>query len=81
VIQIYGRVHGDPFNVTQVLRPGVQLHVNFTKVKNDFYMQSAKSGAATYLKFLDATLHVRHVKPSPTIQLAQTKSLETVNAR
>jgi hypothetical protein len=37
------------------------------------------SGA--YFKFLDATLHVRHVKPSLTIQLAHNKALEEVNTR
>ena len=28
-----------------------------------------------------ATLHVRHVKPSPTIQLAHAKALKKVNAQ
>ena len=42
---------------------------------------STKAGTATVFKFLDAPLHVRHVKPSPTIQLAHAKTLDKVNAR
>jgi hypothetical protein len=37
---------------------------------------SAKADNGAVFKFLDATLHVRHVKPSPTFQLAHSKALE-----
>jgi hypothetical protein len=37
---------------------------------------SAKADTEAIFRFLDATLHVRHVKPSPTIQLAHAKDLE-----
>jgi hypothetical protein len=71
-IEMCGRVHGDLFNVPRLLLPGVQLQIKFTKSKSDIYVMSAKA---------DATLHVKHVKPSPTIQLAHAKALEKLNAR
>jgi hypothetical protein len=80
-IEMYGRVHGDLFNVPRILLPGVQLQIKFTKSKSDFYVMSAKADTEAVFRFLDATLHVRHVKPSPTIQLAHTRALEKVNAR
>ena len=42
---------------------------------------NTKTDTVSVFKFLDATLHVRHMKQSPTIQLAHAKALEKVNAR
>jgi hypothetical protein len=78
---MYGRVHGDLFNVPRLLLSVVQLQIKFTKSKNDFCAMSTQNDTGAVFKFLDATLHVRHVKPLPTIQLAHAKSLERVNAR
>ena len=78
---MYGRDHGDLFNVPRLLLPGVQLQIKFTKPKNDFCVMSTKADTGAVFKFLDGTLHVRHVKPSPTIHLAHAKALEKVNAR
>jgi hypothetical protein len=80
-IEMYGRVHGDLFNVPRLFLPCVQLRIKFTKSKSDFYDMSAKADTEAIFRFLDATLHVRHVKPSPTIQLEHTIALENVNAR
>jgi hypothetical protein len=74
-------VHGDLFNVPRIRLPGEQLQIKFSKSKSDFYVLSTKVGTWAIFRFLDATLHVTHVKPSLTIQLAQTKALEKVNAR
>jgi hypothetical protein len=60
---MYGRVHGDLFNVPQLLLPGVQLQIKFTKAKSDFYVLGTGEDNGAYFKFLDATLHV---KPSPS---------------
>jgi len=53
----------------------------FTISNSDFYVISTKADTGAIYKFLDATLHVKHVKPSPTIPLAHAKALEKVNAR
>jgi hypothetical protein len=77
-IEMYGRVHGDLFNVPQLVLPGVQLQI---KSKSDFYVLSTKTEKGAVFRCIDATLHMRHLKPSLTIQLAHAKALEKVNAR
>ena len=52
-IELYRRIHGDLFNVAQLLLPGVQLQIKFTKAKSDFYVLSTKSDAKAVFKFLD----------------------------
>jgi hypothetical protein len=42
---------------------------------------NTKPETEAIFRFLDATLHVRDVKPSPTIHLAHAKTLEKVKAR
>jgi hypothetical protein len=61
--------------------PLVQLQIKLTKSKSAFYVLSSKADTGAVFRFLDVTLHVRHVKPSPTIQLAHAKALEKVNGR
>jgi hypothetical protein len=78
---MYGRVYGDLFNVPRLLQPEVPLQIKFTKSKNVFFVVSTRVDTGTVFKFLDATLHVRHVKPWPSIQLAHAKALEKVNDR
>jgi hypothetical protein len=79
--EIYGRVHGDLFNVPRLLLPGVQLRIKFTKSKSTFYVMSTVAFTEATFILVDATLHVRHVKPSPTILPAHAKALEKVNAQ
>jgi hypothetical protein len=79
--EMYGRVHGDLFNVPLVFLRGVQLEIKSTKSKSDFNVLSSMSNSSAFFKFLDATLRLRHVTPSPTILLNHTRALEKVNPR
>lgn len=72
---------GDLFNMTRLLLLGVELQIKFTKSKSEFYIFCAKAETWAVLNFMDATLHVRHLKLLPTIQLAHKKVLENVKAR
>jgi hypothetical protein len=80
-IEMYGRFHGDLFNVPHLLLPGIQFQIKFTKYKSDFYILSTKTEKGAVFRFIDATLHVGHVKPSSAVELAHAKALERVNAR
>jgi hypothetical protein len=80
-MEIYGRVNGDSFHVFHLLLPGMQLQIKLTKARSDFYTLTTMEGSGAYIKFMDATLHVRLVKPSPTIRLTHANYLETANAR
>jgi hypothetical protein len=42
-VEMYGRTHSDLFNVPQLLLPGVQLQIKFTKSKKGFYLLVPKS--------------------------------------
>jgi hypothetical protein len=70
---MYGRVYGELLNVPRLLRPEVQLQINFTKPKSDYYAMITKADSGAIFKFLESPLHVRQVKPLPTIQLARPK--------
>ena len=74
-------VHGDIFNAPGLLLPVVKLQMKFTKSKSDLNVMGTKADTGAVFNFLDAPLHVKHVKPSPTIQVIQAKALQTVNIR
>ena len=80
-LEMYGKIHSDIFNIPQLLLPGVQLQITFTKSKSDFYLLGSAVDSKAVFKFLDVTLFVKHVKPSPSLLLAHTNALEKVNAR
>jgi hypothetical protein len=79
--EMCGKIHDDIFNVPQLLPPGVQLQITFTKSKSDFYLLASSADSKAVFRFLDVTLFVKHVKPSPPLLLAHTNELEKVNAR
>ena len=72
-IDMYGHVHSYLLNVSRLLLPGVQLQIKFTRSKSDFIAPSNKADFGAVFRFLDSTLHVRHVIPSLTLHLAQPK--------
>jgi hypothetical protein len=80
VLEVCVRIHGEHFDVPQLLLSGVQLHINFTNGKNPLSPVGQPSDAKAILKFLDATLFAKHVKPSPSFLLAQKNALEKFDA-
>jgi hypothetical protein len=66
---------------SQLLLAGVQLPSKCTKSKSNFYLLSDKNYDKTVFKFLDATLSVKHIRPSPYFSPAHAKALEKVNPR
>lgn len=75
-IVLIGKLHGDLFNVSKLLLPGVKMQIRLTKSKREFYLMSEKDDSKAIFKFLDAALYVRKVKACPTIMLAHVKTLE-----
>jgi hypothetical protein len=64
---MYWCIHDDMFKAPRLLLPGIQLQIKLTKSKTVVYVLSSKNDTAAVFKFVDFTLHVRHLKPSPTI--------------
>ena len=61
--------------------PGVQLQIKFTKSTRDLYVFISKSDTEAVLIFLEDKMRVRHVNPSPSIQLSHSHALEKGNDR
>ena len=55
---------------------GVEVQIKFTKFKSELYFIRSKRDTTTVPKFLEATVKVRHVNPSPTIQFTPHQSFE-----
>jgi hypothetical protein len=80
-IVMYGKLHGDIFNISTLMIPGVNIQVKLTKSKESFYLLSESPDPKVKFQFLDATLYVRKIKSSPNILLAHSKALTKTNAR
>lgn len=80
-IEIVGHFHVDLCNVHGNLFPGVEIQFIFTKSKSELQFLSTRGDTRAFFRFLDVTLHVKHVKLSPTIQLAYAKVFEKLNDR
>jgi hypothetical protein len=78
---MYGKLHGDIFNVATLMIPGVNIQVKLTKSKESFYLLSESPDRKVKFQFLDAALYVRKIKPAPNILLAHSKALSKTNAR
>lgn len=66
-IELYGRIHSDLCNVSQLLLPGVRMEIKLTKAKPEFFLLSTKADSKVKFKFLDAQLMVNRVTPNPNI--------------
>ena len=75
-LELFGKLHSDIFNVPTLLIPGVQIQVKLDRSKSEFYLLTTKHDAKAVFKLTDAALHVRHVKPSPSILIAHTQALK-----
>jgi hypothetical protein len=79
-VEMYGRFHGELFNVARLLLPGVEFQIKLTKSKGDVFLMRSKVETGA-LRFLGDTLQVSHANRSPTIQLPRANFLEKVNVR
>jgi hypothetical protein len=65
VVELYGRLHVDLFNVPQLMLSSVSLRVKLNRSSPEFYMLSTKTAPTGKIKILDATLFVKQVELSP----------------
>ena len=62
VLQPFGRLHSDLFNVAFFLLPEVSLQIRLTNARLRFYMLSKEADSKTTFKFLDAQILVKRIK-------------------
>jgi len=65
ILQLFGNLHSDLFNVSLILLPGVSLQIRLTKDRPSFYTMRKEAGSKTIFKFLDSQFLVKRVKPDP----------------
>ena len=51
-VQLFGRLHGDIFNVIPYLLPGVRLQIKLTNAKRAVYLMNTKNDCTTKFQFL-----------------------------
>jgi len=75
-VELFGRLHSDICKVPLYLLPGVRLQIRLTKAGPRFYLMYKIVDSKIVLKFLDAKLLVRRVRPKSAILLAHTATLK-----
>ncbi len=81
VVDLIGRIHSDIFFQNKYLLNGVNLKVKLIRSKNEFCLVSSDGAADYKVQILEASLFVRRMKISPSIQLAHSRALEKGNAK
>lgn len=72
--ELYGQI--SVMNINRLLIPNVSFNLRLSLENSDFYfMESPTSGEKSVLKILDARLYIRHVTPSPELQISHEKIL------
>jgi len=74
-VQLFGRLHSEPFNVTLFILPDVRLQFRLTKARPSFYMVNKATDSKTTFEFLDAQLLVRRIRTNPVMFLAHNSTL------
>ena len=54
VVELFGPLHMDLYNVHLYLLPGFRLHIRLTKARSSFYMMKRTADSKPVFKFLDA---------------------------
>ncbi len=69
--EVVGRPHGEIFNQTRYMMPGMDIRIQFNKSAHKFALECYGSGKENIqLKILEAKLYVRKLTLLPSIQLA-----------
>lgn len=73
--EVVGRPHGEIFNQTRYMMPGVDIRIQFNKSSDKFVLECYGSGKENItLQITEAKLYVRKLTLLPSIQLAQMKT-------
>lgn len=74
-IELYGKIHTDVFNISQLLLNNVDLKILLNLEKQAFFMINQKGAGEPQLKICEATMFMRHVTISPSVLLAHNNIL------
>jgi hypothetical protein len=80
-VELYGRLHADLFNTSQLLLKNVSMRVKLSRSRPEFYLLSTSSNVVGKIQILDATLYMKHVELSSTQSLAIERHLSKEPAK
>lgn len=80
VVDLYGALHCDLFNVDKYLLGGVEMTIKLQRANDSFHLMGVANSGATF-SILDAELYVRKVKIAPSVVLGHTRALEISTAK
>lgn len=80
VVDLYGPLHCDLFNVDKLLLSGVEMSVKLQRSKDVFHLMGVANSGATF-EIIEAELHVRKVKLNSNFVLAHNRVLEIATAK
>ncbi len=81
VVDMIGRLHCDILFQNKYLLNGVNMKIKLIRSKNEFCLVSSDEAPDFRVHILEATLFVRRMKISPSIQIAHNRALEKGNAK
>lgn len=81
VIDLYGPLHSDLFNVDKYMLSGVEMNIKLQRAKETFHLMADDDGVEGSFEIVDAVLYVRKVKIAPSVILAHHRVLESATAK
>lgn len=80
VIDLYGPLHCDLFNVDKYLINGVEMTIKLQRARDEFHLMASANTTGKF-EILDAVLYARKVKISASTLLAHHKALNVATAK
>lgn len=80
IVDLYGPLHCDIFNVDKYLLNGVELTIKLQRANESFHLMGV-ANANPALEIVDAVLYARKVKINPSVLLAHHKALNVATAK
>lgn len=80
IVDLYGPLHCDLFNVNKYLLSGVEMAIKLQRAKDEFHLMGARNSGATF-EIIEAELYVRKVKINSAVLLAHNRTLAQSTAK
>lgn len=80
IVDLYGPLHCDLFNVDKYLINGVEMSIKLQRARDEFHLMASANTTGKF-EIIDAVLYVRKVKISATTLIAHHKALQVATAK
>lgn len=80
IVDLYGPLHCDLFNVDKYLLNGVEMTIKLQRAKDAFHLFGVANSRATF-EIIEAELYVRKAKINPSVILGHSQALAVATAK